>query len=196
LKYILIAIVSYLLGSINAGIVISNLSFKKDIRKHGSGNAGATNMTRVFGALAGIGTLLGDMLKTVLAMLFGSWLCADVGICISGLMCLIGHCFPIYYKFKGGKGIAVGAVIAIMIDVRIFLIAITLFAVAVLLSKRVSLGSISAALTVLIGSIVFNVSTPKLILAIIGSALVLFAHRSNIKRLILGTEPKFSIGSK
>ena len=190
-KYLVTVLVGYLLGSISVSILLSRDVMGGDVRREGSGNAGATNMARVYGLKAGILTLAGDVVKSVLSILLGWWLLGDAGIAAGGIACLLGHCFPVYYSFKGGKGVSVGAAIAFAVDWRVFLIVVGAFAIGALLSKKVSLGSLSAAVTISIAAALFGVSTPRMILAITTMAIVLFQHRENIKRLLKGTEPNF-----
>ncbi|MEA5152415.1 MAG: glycerol-3-phosphate 1-O-acyltransferase PlsY [Oscillospiraceae bacterium] len=191
IKYLVTVLVGYLLGSISVSILLSRDVMGGDVRREGSGNAGATNMARVYGLKAGILTLAGDVVKSVLSILLGWWLLGDAGIAAGGIACLLGHCFPVYYSFKGGKGVSVGAAIAFAVDWRVFLIVVGAFAIGALLSKKVSLGSLSAAVTISIAAALFGVSTPRMILAIATMAIVLFQHRENIKRLLKGTEPNF-----
>ena len=99
------AVLGYLLGSINCAVVISKLKYGDDIRKHGSGNAGATNMSRTYGKSAGIATLLGDVLKTVAAVSVARFLCGDVIAYMTGMFCALGHAFPCYYGFRGGNAL-------------------------------------------------------------------------------------------
>ena len=120
-KYIASACIGYLSGSINTGVLASKYLYKDDVREHGSGNAGATNMARTFGLDAGAVTLIGDMAKTVFSMSTGWILEKKWGMAIAGAACLVGHCYPIFFKFKGGKGVAVGAALSLMIDPRVFL---------------------------------------------------------------------------
>lgn len=196
LKYILLAIGAYLIASINASIILSKGRAEGDVRNHGSGNAGATNMARIYGLRAGILALAVDALKALIAVLIGWWLLGDVGIAVAGIACLIGHCFPVYYHFKGGKGVSVGAAIGLAIDWRAFLVIVCVFFIFALLSKKVSLGSICAAVALTIASIAFHVSTPRLVLAVAATVLVVFQHRANIKRLIQGKEPDFKPAKK
>ena len=120
--YIAIVVVAgYLLGSLSISILLSKNLLGRDVRRHGSGNAGATNMARVFGMHAGLLTLAGDMLKAAAAMLLGFWLLGDTGMALGGVACLLGHCFPVLHGFKGGKGVSSGAMVALMIDWRVFL---------------------------------------------------------------------------
>lgn len=190
-KYILVASAGYLLGSLSMSIILSRAVLGEDVRRKGSGNAGATNMARVYGLKAGALTLGGDVLKASLSMLIGWLLLGDVGLALGGIASLVGHCFPVYYNFRGGKGVSVGAAVALAIDWRVFLSIVLVFALAAFLSKKVSLGSVCAAVAISITSLIFQVSTPKLILAVFGMLLVVFQHRDNIKRLINGTEPDF-----
>ncbi len=203
LKYAAIAVAGYLLGSFSASIVLSRTAWGSDVRKKGSGNAGATNMARVFGLGAGFLTLGCDMLKAVLACLLGSLLFkdagltaggisySDIGLSLGGICCMIGHCFPVFHEFKGGKGISVGAALGLMIDWRVFVCIIATFLIVAFLSRKVSLGSVFASLGITVFSVVFGVGTPKLILAICAMCLAIFQHRGNIQRLIQGTEPDF-----
>ena len=190
-KYILVASAGYLLGSLSMSIILSRAVLGEDVRRKGSGNAGATNMARVYGLKAGALTLGGDVLKASLSMLIGWLLLGDVGLALGGIASLVGHCFPVYYNFRGGKGVSVGAAVALAIDWRVFLSIVLVFALAAFLSTKVSLGSVCAAVAISITSLIFQVSTPKLILAVFGMLLVVFQHRENIKRLINGTEPDF-----
>lgn len=194
LKICGIVVVAYLLGSVNASILLSRLALGRDVRKEGSGNAGATNMTRLYGWKAGVITLLGDMFKAAASMWLGNFLLGDLGVAAGGIACITGHCFPVFHSFKGGKGISVGAVIGLAIDWRVFVSIVGVFLIVALLSKKVSLGSLAAALTITVSALVFAVSTPKLILAIWSMCLAIFQHRENIKRLINGTEADFKAG--
>jgi len=192
-KYLLTLVGAYLLGSISVSVLMSKL-LGADVRTKGSGNAGATNMARVFGIAAGLLTLLGDMLKTAAAFSIGWLLLGEKGLAAAGMACITGHCFPIFHRFRGGKGVSSGAVIAFVIDWRVGLAAVIAFALAAVLSKKVSLGSVCAAIAILASSFIFAVSTPRLILAIYSMCLAVFQHRANIKRLIKGEEPDFKLG--
>ncbi len=191
LKYAAVIAAGYLLGSLSASILLSRTAWGGDVRKKGSGNAGATNMARVYGMGAGFLTLGCDMLKTVLATWLGSFLLGDVGLAVGGICCMLGHCFPVFHNFKGGKGISVGAALGLMIDWRVFLCIIATFLVVAFLSKKVSLGSVFASAGIVVFSLVFQVSVPKLVLAICAMCLAIFQHRTNLDRLAKGTEPDF-----
>ena len=200
--YIAIVVVAgYLLGSLSISILLSKNLLGRDVRRHGSGNAGATNMARVFGMHAGLLTLAGDMLKAAAAMLLGFWLLGErysllaafliTGMALGGVACLLGHCFPVLHGFKGGKGVSSGAMVALMIDWRVFLCVVGVFLAGAFLTKKVSFGSICGALTIFISAAALGVSTPRLILAAAGMLIVIARHRDNIVRLINGTEPDF-----
>ena len=191
MKYILIVIAGYFLGSINVAIFTSTHMLGGDIRRKGSGNAGATNMARVYGFRAALITLLGDMVKAVASMGLGYLLCGDAGLAAGGIACMIGHCFPVYHGFRGGKGVAAGAAVALMIDWRVFLCCLAVFLLLSLTTKKVSLGSCCAAITAALAAWLFSVSPSRIVLAVCGALLVLGQHRENLKRVLEGTEPDF-----
>ena len=193
--YILLALGSYLIGCVSLSIILSKNIFGGDVRGMGSGNAGATNMARSFGMSAGVLTLLADALKAVIAMVVGNLLFGDLGLAIAGTCSLIGHCYPVFYGFKGGKGVSVGAAIAFAIDWKVGIFVVICFAIVAALTKRVSPSSISAAVGIVIAGLIFKVSAPELVMSIIGAILVIYRHKENIKRLIAGTEPEFKAGS-
>ena len=190
LKYAFILIGGYLLGSVSFSIIFSRAR-GRDVREQGSGNAGATNMARAFGLGAGFLTLAGDFLKAVIVMAVSWALAGDWGLAAGGAACITGHCFPVFYHFRGGKGISVGAAIGLAIDWRVFVGIVAVFLIAAFLSKKVSLGSACAAVAIIVLSFVFAVPLPRLLLAIYAAALALFQHRANLKRLSEGTEPDF-----
>lgn len=189
--YPLVIVVGYLLGSLSASVLLSRFGWGKDVRSQGSGNAGATNMARVFGLGAGFATLGGDMLKAAAAMWLGNALLGDVGVALGGAACMLGHCFPVFHHFRGGKGISVGAMIGLAIDWRVFVGIIAVFLIVAFLTKKVSLGSLCASLAIALLSFAFHVSVPKLLLALFAACLAIFQHRTNIRRLAEGTEADF-----
>ena len=147
--------VAYFLGSINSAIITSKILFHDDVRRHGSGNPGLTNMLRTFGGKAALFTLIGDMMKSILSifiagLLFGFQYVKGISVSeycyIAGLFAIIGHIFPVYYKFKGGKGVLSTAVMVLFLSPIAFLILFSIFAIIVLASKYVSLGSVVAAI--------------------------------------------------
>ena len=193
-KYIALCIFSYLIGSLSMSIFVSKRLLGGDVRKKGSGNAGATNMARVYGMRAGLFTLLADMAKAALAMFAGYMLLGETGLMLSGISCLLGHCFPLFHNFRGGKGVSSGAAIAFAIDWRIGLLGIVAFAVAACSTRKVSVGSICAAIVIAVCTLLFGMSIQRIILAVFSACLVIIRHRENIKRLLAGTEPDFKAG--
>ena len=196
LRYILCAVLGYLLGSFSASILISKYIFRRDVRKSGSGNAGAANTARVFGIGAGLLTLGGDFLKCLIAMLLTRALAGELGMCVGGMTCMLGHCFPLYFHFRGGKAVATGAAVALLIDWRVLAIALAVYLLAAVLFRFASLASLCAAAAIPVVSLILSVSTPRLVLAIFTFVLVAVMHRGNIARLLAGTEPKFSFGTR
>lgn len=194
LYWILVPVIGYLLGSLSFSIIISCLFLGRDIRRHGSGNAGATNMTRVFGWVAGVATLTFDVLKAVAAMLIGRRLLGDAGVCLGGMAVMVGHCFPLFHHFKGGKGIATGAAIGFMIDWRVGASIVAAFLIGALISRKVSVGSIAAAITVVPTTWIFAPRPSMIALSVFACVLAITRHSENIRRLRAGTEPDFRAG--
>lgn len=195
-RYIAAALTGYLLGSVSASVLLSKIAFRQDVRSAGSGNAGATNVARVFGMGAGVVTLLADVGKTILAIYIGRCLAGQIGLAVAGMTCIIGHCWPVYFHFRGGKGVSVGAAIGLMIDWRVFAIIFAVFFLTFACCQIVSVCSMASALALPLSACLLGVGTPKLILAIVTGALVIFMHRGNIQRLHNGTEAKFKPGTK
>jgi len=191
--YIIEIIAGYLFGSISPSVLLTRFAFKKDVREEGSGNAGATNVARIFGMKAGLITLGCDVLKIVIPMLIGALLDRDRGICVAGIAGIIGHCFPVFFKFRGGKGVSVAATIAAFLGWEVLAISLGLFIVMVLLTRIVSLSSMLAAVCLFTTTLIFyGDNTYKIILAAVTMVLIIFMHRENIKRIIKGEEKKFS----
>lgn len=195
-RYIVTIYIAYLCGSVSFSVMISTLFHKVDIRKRGSGNAGATNMARSFGLGAGLGTLFGDMIKTAIALLAGYFILDVTGMCIAGSACLIGHCWPLFYDFKGGKGISAGAVIALFISWKLLAIIAVVFFVVAIATRKVSAGSVSAALAMGILCWFMPLPLSLKLLALFTSILVILRHLPNIRRLIRGEEPDFKLPSR
>ena len=195
LKYILTAVCAYFFGSVSVSILLSRSVMNADVRAHGSGNAGATNMARVFGLRMGAVTLAGDMLKAALAMLLGFALLGERGMCVAGALCLVGHCYPALHEFRGGKGVSVGTAVFLAADWRVLAVAVVFFALAALLSRKVSLGSLAAAVSGFGAAAYLALPLPRLLLVAFRMLLVILRHRENIIRLVRGTEPDFTLGS-
>ncbi len=192
MDYIISLVAGYLLGSISVGILLGRSQFKADVRSRGSGNAGATNVARVFGLGAGLATFLGDAAKTFAALFIGSLLAGEAGVALAAVGCLAGHCWPLYFGFKGGKGVTVGAATSLWLDWRLFLILVSTFVIAYLICRIVSVCSIAAALMYPVAILLLGgFSLYYLLLGIFVFCFVTFMHRSNIKRLFNGTEGRF-----
>ena len=188
---LILAVISYILGSVSASILISRTRIGGDIRKYGSGNAGATNMARVYGMGDGVMTLLADFFKALVSTALGAYLLGDVGVLIGGMACLLGHCFPVFYHFKGGKGVSVGAALGLAVHWKALLVLVVVFFTVALLTRKVSAGSVCAAAALVVTGFVLHVSAPKLALCVLAPLLVIWQHRANIRRLLNGTEPDF-----
>ncbi|MBR5308050.1 MAG: glycerol-3-phosphate 1-O-acyltransferase PlsY [Clostridia bacterium] len=197
---VLCALVAYALGSLNFGIIISKLVYKDDIRNYGSGNAGTTNMLRTYGKKAAIATIIGDALKVVVAIIIGNILVGSALFCgeyIAGFFAVLGHVYPVYYKFKGGKGVVASAITMLMLDWRVFLIVFGFFVIVVAIWRYISLGSIlSAAIYPMVtyaASITDNgQGGVDVVFAFILGVFVIVLHRTNIQRLLSGKENKLS----
>ena len=189
-------IIPYLLGSLNFAIIISKLFYHADIRNYGSENAGMTNMLRTYGKLPAAATLICDMLKGALSVWFGMLIFADIGAAVAGLFVVLGHMFPCFYKFKGGKGVATTAMVILVTNPIVFVILLLCFIIIVIGTKYVSLGSVMCMLIYPFLLSHFGNTGFNVISAIIVAALVIFMHRSNIGRLREGTESKISLKSK
>lgn len=208
---VLTVVLAYLLGSISFAIILSKMFLKKDVREMGSGNAGITNVMRTGGFKFGALTFLGDVLKGFVACLIGKlvfecvfengdeW--AVYGAFLCGVACMLGHMFPIFFQFKGGKGIATSVGIFAICCWPSMAIGLTVFAVGVLLTKIVSISSIVATFAVVGSTMAFSgiinssaLFWPQAVLASLMGVLVIVKHGSNIKRLLNGTEKKLTIG--
>ncbi|WBB29068.1 glycerol-3-phosphate 1-O-acyltransferase PlsY [Parvimonas micra] len=194
-KVIFCIIISYLLGNISGGMIFGKLLFNKDIRDYGSKNAGTTNALRVFGIKAGALTFIVDVLKSLLACFIGMKLLGLSGILLAGIFVVIGHNWPIFLNFKGGKGIASSFGFIMFLDYKIAIVAIIIFIIIVILTKYISLGSMLTTTLVLpISYIFFGYRNIYVLLTFLFLAsLSIFRHNSNIIRLINGNENKIKI---
>ena len=203
------AAAAYLLGCVNGAIAASRLFYRDDVRAHGSGNAGLTNFYRTYGAKCAAAVIAFDMLKAAAAVEFAAWLARlaaqgapvkaealTAGLAVeykywAGLFCVLGHMFPAFYGFKGGKGILCSATLTLLLDWRIALVCWGLFALLWLTTRYVSLGSLAAAAAFpVMTQLVFDSGLATALAAVI-AALVFWAHRGNVKRLLNGTESRF-----
>lgn len=212
LKLVLVALISYLLGSLNFGVILSKSVKKDDVREQGSGNAGTTNMMRSYGKTLGMLTIAGDILKVIVAI----WIAFKIipayelkplldsldtnpVVCLksfAGLFAVIGHIYPCFFGFKGGKGVATSGGMVIFVNWKIALILLAVFGINLATTRYVSLGSILMAVLYPVLIWFFYKDALLVGIALVFTLIVIIAHRENIKRLINGTENKISFKSK
>ena len=200
----LTAIIGYIMGSVNGSIIVSRFLFGSDVRRQGSGNAGLTNFYRTYGITGIVGVIAIDALKCVLGTLIGGLLLTlagparfeaeftDVGRLVATFSVILGHVFPIFYGFKGGKGILTGVSCVFVVDYHAALIALVIFAIVVVATHYVSLGSVLSTLSVPVTLLANGFSGICMILTIVSVALIVIKHAENISRLIHHKEPKIS----
>ena len=192
------AVAGYLLGNLNGAVFTSHM-LHDDVRNHGSGNAGLTNFIRNYGAGKAALVIAIDALKAVVACLIGGLLLMPygnylLGTAIGGAAVLLGHTFPVFLGFRGGKGILSGLFVAVMVDWRIALLVLVMFAIAYLITWYVSLGSVLAAAAFAVGFVIFHHNNlPVMLCGIFMGALAVFMHRENIVRLAKGQERKTNL---
>lgn len=198
---LLLVVAGYLLGSIPFGLIFAKLLAQTDIREHGSGNIGATNVSRVAGPLAGILTLVMDAVKGAASVSLAAQLTdhAANAMMFAGLAALLGHCFPVWLKFKGGKGVATALGIFLALSPLAAVAAFVLFLLVVSFWRYVSLGSLAAtaAMPLLIYFLWAPGHTPPLVITLgtlFASVLIFYKHDANLQRLVDGTEPKYIPG--
>ena len=207
--YVIMALIAYLIGSINFSIIISKKMAGFDVREKGSGNAGSTNVLRAVGKKAAIITLICDILKGIVSICIALIISkiakeqsASILVELAALFVVIGHTFPIFFDFKGGKGVATSLGVILVINWKIGLICLVFALILMAITRMVSLGSISAAvlfavLTLFIrDSYIVDYDASFILFGILLAALVIFNHRSNLKRIISGTENKLSFSKK
>ncbi len=183
--------VAYLLGSLSSGLLLARLHGGIDLRQQGSGNIGATNVARVLGRSAGVLTLLGDSAKGLVAVLLASGLGSGVLVtAAAALMAVLGHMFPLYYRFRGGKGVATAAGVFVPTLPLPLLGGLVVWLVVVVRWRYVSLGSLLAAVVVPLLAALLAYPFPLVLVAVVVALLVLYKHRGNIRRLRRGTEAK------
>lgn len=212
---LLIAVISYFLGSINFSIILTKIYKNDDIRNYGSGNAGMTNVLRVVGKKAALYTFIFDFIKCVISVLIGLFiftrLCqsadvnmeyANFGKYIAGFACMMGHNFPIYFQFKGGKGVVTACAMIAVIDIRVFVFVIATFIISFLIKKTISISSILAAIMYPIATFFVTYLCDYINKAVVGlgyliavtaisfviALTVIVKHKDNIKRILNGTE--------
>jgi glycerol-3-phosphate acyltransferase PlsY len=191
---VITAVVGYLLGSLNTSLLVGRV-YGVDVRQHGSGNAGTTNTLRVLGKSAALLVLAGDILKGVISCLAGFYLTGgDSGVIAAGTAAIIGHNWPLYFGFKGGKGVLTSAAVIFMMDWRIGLIVLGIFALVVAITRYVSLGSVVGAALFPVIAVLLGKEPVFSIFAAVIALMIILRHRSNIDRLLKGTESK--LGAK
>jgi glycerol-3-phosphate acyltransferase PlsY len=196
LLFLLLLLLIYLVAAIPTGVVVTRLLGLEDVRTRGSGNIGATNVYRVAGKLPGILTLLGDILKGFLPLLaIKFWLApTPLQLGLAGVVAIIGHCYPVYLRFKGGKGVATALGIFLVLDPLAVLGGGAVFLLAVALTRYISLGSVLAAIAVPLLTLLRDEPLPAVLCAAAIGTLIVWRHRENLRRLCSGTESRF--GSK
>jgi len=195
-QYLVIAAAGYLLGNFNTGLVVSKLQAGIDIRRHGSGNAGATNMLRVLGSQSALLTLIGDIVKGLAAIGIGHLLAGFPGGVAGATAAIVGHCWPVFFGFKGGKGVATtfGALLCLFPTAGLLCLAV--FLLVFLPTRFVSLGSVIAALSGAVFLCVIRWGDPLICCcAALWAAIIVGRHHANIKRLMQGTESKLDFSS-
>lgn len=187
--YAIIIVLAYLLGSIPSGLIVGKAFYGIDIREHGSGNLGGTNTFRTLGKKAGMAVTIADILKGTLAVFLPVFFSSDMHQLIAGVFAVVGHMYPVFAGFKGGKAVATSAGVILGYTFPMFFIMLAIFFICLYLTKYVSLSSILAAIVSVIYSIIVW-DIPLIIVVSIMATFVIYRHRANIKRIINKTEPK------
>lgn len=183
--------IGYLFGNIQTAIIVSRAYYHDDVRNHGSGNAGSTNMVRVFGYGPGAITFAGDFTKAFLGVLIGQLVCGEIGGYIAGFFVVIGHCWPMFAGFRGGKGVASSYGIAIFTFPLGAVIALAVGGIILLMNKKMSIMSLTAMLIFFITTLIFRLNDlPLIILAALLTIVVFVRHTENIQRLVHGEEQR------
>lgn len=189
----LAALIGYVIGSVNAAVIITKYVLKSDVRERGSKNAGAANVTRVFGPVAGASTLILDMLKAVLAMWIGCMIAGESGENAAAIGCIIGHCFPVFFRFKGGKAVAVTAGIGLYMDWRALLICMGIYVIAFIIKRTASIASLSAISFMPVSMlIVGGFSMGKYLVSAVAVTFVWIMHWPNVVRIMHHEEKQFT----
>ncbi len=209
---IVTVVAAYLIGSVNFAVIFTRLFEDRDVRDYGSGNAGATNALRVAGVLPGTLTFVCDLLKGFVACEMGKYVFDYMsangfegalpiyGAYLCGVACMLGHLYPIFFQFRGGKGVSTGVGIFLVCSTPAILIGLAIFIVTFLLTRIVSISSLAAVVVVVVLSFVFHDAgaalAPQIIMSLIMGCLIVARHSSNIQRLLNGEEKKINFGGK
>ncbi|WP_026907672.1 glycerol-3-phosphate 1-O-acyltransferase PlsY [Paucisalibacillus globulus] len=191
MEYVLFAIVAYLLGSIPSALIVGKVGYNIDIRKHGSGNLGGTNTFRVLGVKAGIIVTLADILKGTLATLMPIFFDIEVYQLAIGIFAVLGHTYPLFARFKGGKAVATSGGIILAVNPILFAVMIVTFLLTLKISKYVSLSSMITGVVSFVVSIFFGDIGLMIVVGVL-TLFVVYRHIANIKRIINKTEPKIT----
>jgi acyl phosphate:glycerol-3-phosphate acyltransferase len=197
---ILIIILAYLLGSIPSGLIIGKVFYKKDIRKHGSGNLGGTNSFRTLGVKAGLTVTVADILKGTLAASLPVLLSADIHPLLIGIFAVIGHMYPLFAGFRGGKAVATSGGVLLAYTPLMFVIVLLVFFLGLYITKYVSLSSMLAGIAAigyaLVSGSIREWDIPLIMVVLVLVSFIFYRHRTNIKRIMNKTEPKIKWLSK
>jgi len=195
--YLLCAVAGYLLGHVQFAVIISRLKYKDDVRNHGSGNAGTTNMLRVFGLKSGLVTFIGDFLKGVAGVLIGRLIMGETGGYVMALFVILGHDFPVLLGFRGGKGVASSFGALWILHPWIGIIVTLSAAAALVIFKTISIVSMIGGTVYMVLALIFHGEVwLHNVVNILFWALIVVRHTDNIKRIIKGEEKKVSIGKR
>ncbi|OCA90701.1 glycerol-3-phosphate acyltransferase [Bacillus sp. FJAT-27225] len=190
-EIILFCLLAYLLGSIPSGLIIGKVFYKTDIRQHGSGNLGGTNTFRTLGKKAGIVVTLADILKGTLATALPTLFGLDIHPLIPGMLAVVGHMYPVFAGFRGGKAVATSGGVLLFYVPLMFLIVLGVFFITLYISKYVSLSSMMGGVAAILYSLVVQPrDVPLIIIVLILTSFVFYRHRANIGRIVNKTEPK------
>lgn len=189
MEYVVFILIAYLLGSIPSGLIVGKIFYGVDIREHGSGNLGATNAFRTLGIKAGTVVIIADILKGTLATLLPIWFGADLHPLIAGMAAAVGHSFPVFAGFRGGKAVATSGGVLLAYEPVLFLLLVVAFLISLYISKYVSLSSIIVSIIAVIYTF-FKGDIPLIIVVLFLASFVIFRHRANVKRILNKTEPK------
>jgi acyl phosphate:glycerol-3-phosphate acyltransferase len=193
-EIIVILILAYLLGSIPSGLIIGKVFYKTDIREHGSGNLGGTNTFRTLGVKAGLAVTIADILKGTLAASLPVIFSADIHMLLVGIFAVIGHTYPIFAGFRGGKAVATSGGVLLAYTPLMFLIVLMVFFLGLYITKYVSLSSMLAGLSAIVYAVVIGSirewDIPLIIVVFVLVSFIFYRHRANIKRILNKTEPK------
>lgn len=191
MDYLLFGVIAYLIGSIPFGLIVGKWWYQTDIREHGSGNLGGTNTFRVLGVKAGLTVTIADILKGTLAARIPWILDSEANLLIVGIFAVIGHMYPIFARFKGGKAVATSAGVILAVEPILFIVMLLTFFLTLYITKYVSLSSMLTGMVTIIVSILLQHIAITIVLTIL-TLFVIYRHRTNIKRILNKTEPKIT----